>query len=268
MMCLLMPFTFRKRPPNTPPCSSLLDSLNEAVLIVNDNSEILFANRSWQHLIDADSEATPSHLLEYVHPADRDVWQQVCCQVNRQESPAPLWLRVMGAGHELRWCELRAQPLGVGSAWPASLSLCDITPQVQRNQVLSASHRSLSQLVNGLPVMVYRARNNRRWTMEYVSDGCYGLTGYTAETLLNHSLISYGDMIHPQDADQVWEEVQDALREHRSFELDYRIQCADGHLLRVNEKGHGVYSHNAAVLGVEGVIIAFDADPSTSHTDR
>ena len=43
MMCLLMPFTFRKRPPNTPPCSSLLDSLNEAVLIVNDNSEILFA---------------------------------------------------------------------------------------------------------------------------------------------------------------------------------------------------------------------------------
>ncbi|WP_336269822.1 PAS domain-containing protein [Vreelandella arctica] len=263
MLSLLMPLGLRsKRRATTPPYRRLLDSLNEAVMVVDESSEIIYANRSWKHLIGDNDGANLAHLLDYVHPADRAVWQQLCRQVNRQERPAPLWLRVMGADHGLRWCELRAQSLELGSVWPVSLSLCDITPQVQRDQIHSANHRSLSQLVNGLPVMIYRARNNRHWTMEYVSDGCHALTGYPAEALLNHSLISYGEMIYAQDADQVWEQVQDALREHRSFELAYRIQCADGRLRRISEKGHGVYSQNAAVLGVEGVIIAFEADIS------
>ncbi|WP_062372162.1 PAS domain-containing protein [Halomonas sp. KX33721] len=263
MIDLLMPFALRsKRHAATLPYCRLLDSLNEAVMVVNDSSAIVYANRSWQHLIGEKEGAKMPHLLDYVHPADRAVWLQLCRQINRQERPEPLWLRVMGADHGLRWCELRAQSLEIGSVWPVSLSLCDITPQVHRDQIHSANHRSLSQLVNGLPVMVYRARNNRHWTMEYVSDGCHELTGYPAEALLNHSLISYGEMIHSQDADQVWEQVQDALREHRSFELAYRIQCADGRLRRVSEKGHGVYSQNAAALGVEGVIIAFETDIS------
>ncbi|PMR72983.1 PAS domain-containing protein [Billgrantia endophytica] len=229
----------------------LLDSLNEAVLILDATSRILFANRRWREM----GGARAHRLLGRIHPADRDCWHRLRLQVERRVPSAPLTVRVMSASGELRWCEARVQSLHGTDAWPASMTLCDVTAQVRQEQILSASHRSLSQLVNGLPVMIYRARNNRNWSMEYVSEGCRTLTGYAAEALVNQAPISYGEVIHPDDADRVWEQVQDALRRRLDFELHYRIRHAEGHVKFVSEKGHGLYAGNGDVLGVAGVIM-------------
>lgn len=254
---LLAPFARRARPA-PPSATCLLDSLDEAVLAVDASGQVLFANRSWFHLTGHRSRHRLPRLLDHIHPADRDGWNALRQQLDQADRAAitPHWLRVVQADGELRWCELRGQPLRAGAAWPASLSLCDITPQVRREQLRSASHRSLTQLVNGLPAMLYRARNNRRWTMEYVSEGCQSLTGYPAEALLNQTHLSYGEVIHPADAEAVWQQVQAALSDRLDFELRYRIRHADGTLRTVSEKGHGVYADNGEVLGVEGVILA------------
>jgi PAS domain S-box-containing protein len=254
---LLAPFVRWTRPA-LPSAACLLDSLDEAVLAVDAGSRVLFANRSWYRLTGHRSHQRLPQLLDHIHPADRDGWNALRQQLDQADRAAmtPHWLRVVQADGELRWCELRGQPLQADAAWPASLSLCDITPQVRREQLRSASHRSLTQLVNDLPAMLYRARNNRRWTMEYVSEGCQALTGYPAEALLNQTHLSYGEVIHPADAERVWEQVQEALGDRLSFELHYRIRHADGTLRPVSEKGHGVYAENGDVLGVEGVIFA------------
>lgn len=264
---LLAPFS-RRVEPALPSAARLLDSLDEAVLAVDASGRILFANRSWHRLTE---HRSPHRLLEHIHPADHDCWAALCRQLDRtgQADLSPHWLRVVQTSGELRWCEMRGQPLQAEMAWPASLSLRDITPQVRHEQLLSASHRSLAQLVNGLPAMLYRARNNRHWTMEYVSAGCQAVTGYPAEALLNQAHLSYGAVIHPADAERVWEQVQQALGDGVSFELGYRIRHADGTLLTVSEKGHGVYAENGDVLGVEGVILALkkSASPRLSEVD-
>lgn len=254
---LLAPFA-RWRKPALPSAARLLDSLDEAVLAVDAGSRILYANRSWHRLTGHRSTHRLPRLLDHIHPADRDGWAALCRQLDRADQGAmqPRWLRVVQANGDLLWCELRGQPLQADRAWPASLSLCDITPQVRHEQFRSASHRSLTQLVNGLPAMLYRARNNRHWTMEYVSEGCQALTGYPARALLNQAHLSYGAVIHPADAERVWDQVQEALSDCLSFELHYRIRHADGPLRSVSEKGHGVYADNGDVLGVEGVILA------------
>ncbi|WP_432697846.1 PAS domain-containing protein [Marinobacterium sp. YM272] len=234
----------------------VLDSLDEAVLVIDAQETILHGNRRWHQLTgDTTCEGQPVH--RYLHPRDLTLWREQLDQLRQGALPKPVWLR-LPTGNDLHWCELRAQPLYPDTTWPVSLTLCDITPQVRRDQQRAASHRSLSQLVSNLPVMLYRARNNRNWTMEYVSDGCLDVTGYSADALINQPRLSYGALIHPDDAGMVWDQVQEALHRRESFELHYRIHHADGSERRVEEKGQGVYSESGTVLGVEGVIFSVD----------
>ncbi|SEG56114.1 PAS domain-containing protein [Marinobacterium lutimaris] len=241
---------------------TLLDSLDEAVLVIDQQEIILQANRRWLELSDGDSSiGKPLHL--YLHPRDHGLWREQLDQLRKGERPVPVWLRLL-SDSDLHWCELRTQPVNRDLTWPVSLTLCDITPQVRRDQQRDADHRSLSQLMANLPVMLYRARNNRNWSMEYVSEGCLEVTGYSADALVNQPRLSYGALIHPEDAGPVWDQVQEALHRRESFDLHYRIHHADGSERNVTEKGQGVYAESGTVLGVEGVIFAVDIPEAPS----
>ncbi|WP_051299224.1 PAS domain-containing protein [Marinobacterium litorale] len=248
----------RSRSAQTDPVD-VLDSLDEAVVVIDEQERILYRNRRWESLEQATGQ--PDHALplhRFMHPLDQAPWREFLGQLNQGQRPDPLWVR-LPVGEALYWCELRAQPLYKDADWPISLSFCDITPQVRRDQQRDASHRSLNQLVSNLPVMLYRARNNRNWSMEYVSEGCLSLTGYSADALVNQPRLSYGALIHPEDAGPVWEEVQQALHDNRPFELYYRIHHANGAIVQVREKGQGLYAESGAVLGVEGVIFTLES---------
>ncbi|MGE4407778.1 PAS domain-containing protein [Pseudomonas sp.] len=190
-------------------------------------------------------------LANFLHPADVQAWSQVLGQL-RPARTEVLLLRYLTCSGERRWVEVRLRRRLGGFV----ASLGDITGQIQRRQSLQASHRSLSNLLDGLPMMVYRCRNNRHWSMEYVSAGCLELTGYRPEQLLDSRSLTFNDLIHPDDREHVWAEVQAGLQEQRAFVFDYRLLCADGQEKRVREHGNGIYAANGEVLGLEGVVLA------------
>lgn len=111
---------------------------------------------------------------------------------------------------------------------------------------------SVSGLVNDLPALIYKGDNVRAWRMQYVSEGCLHLTGYSAEQLTREQ--SYGALILEEYSDYVWYSVQCALLKHEPFQLRYRICCADGQIKEVCETGVGLYSSSGEILGLEGVI--------------
>jgi len=84
----------------------------------------------------------------------------------------------------------------------------------------------LATLLSNLPGMVYRCRNDAQWTMEIVSDGCLELTGHPSSALLFNRDVAYADLIHVDDRDRVWDEVQAALADRRPFRLLYRLVTA------------------------------------------
>ncbi|WP_319381287.1 PAS domain-containing protein [Thiomicrorhabdus sp.] len=90
--------------------------------------------------------------------------------------------------------------------------------------------------------------------MEYVSDGCLELTGYSPEKMVNNAELSYGSLIHSDDREAVWCNVQKAIQAERSFELRYRLLHASGEIRSVYEKGCAIYSDSGSILGIEGVI--------------
>lgn len=112
----------------------------------------------------------------------------------------------------------------------------------------------LSTIINNLAGMAYRCLNDRNWTMEWISGGCYNLTLYQPEDLIQNRVTSYNDLIHPDDRDRVWDDIQEALTEKKGFEFEYRIRTAEGQEKWVWEQGHGVFDIHKGLLALEGII--------------
>lgn len=101
------------------------------------------------------------------------------------------------------------------------------------------SQRVLSTLLSNLPGMVYRCRNDKDWTMEFVSEGCFDLTGYQLSEFTDKKK-SFAQIIHPDDQDRLFSEVQEAVLAKRAFRFEYRIRTADGKEKWVWEQGRPV----------------------------
>ncbi|HTH44765.1 MAG TPA: PAS domain-containing protein, partial [Oxalicibacterium sp.] len=71
----------------------------------------------------------------------------------------------------------------------------------------------LGTLLSNLDGMVYRCRQDAYWTMEFVSQGCFALTGYKEEELLFNSRVSYEEIVHPDDRDFVRIVIEQATSE-------------------------------------------------------
>ncbi len=121
-------------------------------------------------------------------------------------------------------------------------------------QALREKERMLTTLMSNLDGMVYRCRNDERWTMEFISNGCYHLTGYRPEELLHNSHLSYKELEHPEDRARVREEITAALLENRRFFVEYRIQCRDGEIKWVWERGVGIHDEAGNVITLEGFV--------------
>jgi PAS domain S-box-containing protein len=130
----------------------------------------------------------------------------------------------------------------------------DITEAKRAEQKLREKERALSTLMSNLPGLAYRCRNDASWTMEFLSEGCLELTGYAPAELLGSAPKAYVDIIHPEDRERVWEEVQAALREGKKFQLLYRIVPKEGGEKWVWEQGLGVCSATGKLEVLEGFV--------------
>ncbi|MFM0740130.1 PAS domain-containing protein [Paraburkholderia xenovorans] len=228
-----------------------LDAFPVALLQVDDDGRIRNANAAWGELMDAHSVG--AEMAGYIHPEDRPIWREM---LERTHAEAGVCIRerirfVRPPG-ELRWLELTCRRHD-GAFF---VSAFDATAQKRQQTSIEARLRSAMGLLNGVPGLIYRGRNNPSWSMEFVSDGCEELTGYPAAWFVDSHEHSYSQLIVQADVDYVWRGVQEALADRRPFELRYRIRRASGDVRSVWERGIGIYSASSEVLGIEGAIFA------------
>ncbi len=132
-----------------------------------------------------------------------------------------------------------------------SMQAAQAIERKRAEQELRESQRKLFTLFSNLPGMAYRCANDDPWTMEFVSEGCFALTGYRPADLVGNSKLS---LIVPLDREGVRRAVDDAVIRCRAFEVTYRIQTADGGEKWVWERGGGVFSPTGEVQASEGFI--------------
>lgn len=142
--------------------------------------------------------------------------------------------------------------------YDGALAMCtDITYYKKTETALKESERQLSTLIRNLPGIAYRCAYNPDWTMEFISEGCFELTGYSPSDFVSNRTISFGEIIHPEDAERVFQEVTEAVTKNIPYRLFYRIYQRSGKMRWAFEQGSGVRGENGELIALEGFITDF-----------
>jgi signal transduction histidine kinase len=107
---------------------------------------------------------------------------------------------------------------------------------------LRETQRAMSTLVANLPGLAYRSTTGPERHIEFISDGCIQLTGWTPSEFLTGRVSFASGVVDPDDQRYVSNAVQQALEAHRPFQLVYRIRTKLGDAKWCWEQGRGVYS--------------------------
>jgi len=133
-------------------------------------------------------------------------------------------------------------------------SIRDVSEWKDVEKEMEERGRFLSTLIANLPGFAYRCRNDRNWTMEYISDGCRDVTGYEPSDFIGNATLAFNDIIHPDYRDVLWNLRQKNLAEQRVFEYEYPITTRSGQTRWVWERGRGIFSEEGTLLYLEGFI--------------
>ena len=156
---------------------------------------------------------------------------------------------------ETIWVEIDSKPVVQdGQVVAVEGIIRDITNRKLADIKLVKSQRSMATLLCNLPGMAYRCKNDRQWTMEFVSAGSIELTGYEPDELIESKLLPFNDVIVAQDRQMVWASVQVAVAKRQSYQITYRIMSRDGQIKWVWEQGQGVFTDAGQLEAIEGFI--------------
>jgi PAS domain S-box-containing protein len=143
----------------------------------------------------------------------------------------------------------------------------NIKPDQQTVELrLRERERFLRTLIANLPGVVFRCRADQLLTKEFVSDGCFDLTGYRAEDLIGEDAVAtWQEIMHPEDRERVLTEIRRLIEEgqpveNRQFQVSYRLNARDESIRHVRDRFHFVHDSSGAIVALEGFI--------TDITDR
>lgn len=118
---------------------------------------------------------------------------------------------------------------------------------------LAESERNKSILLSNMPGVAFRCSNDAIYTVTFISDSCYDLTGYTAEELLSMKP-SYNDLIHPEYRSALIGKWDSEDAENTISTDEYPITTKSGETKWVMEQSQRVYDKDHNVIESEGFI--------------
>ncbi|HET8871640.1 MAG TPA: ATP-binding protein [Aquabacterium sp.] len=126
--------------------------------------------------------------------------------------------------------------------------------RAQAQQALVESENKYLRLIANLPGCVYRCLPDRRNTMLFLTDGIEALSGRTAAQFMSGE-VCLSDIVAPEDLAAIDREVRAAVAQKRSYEVHYRIQHTDGHIVWAYGKGQGIYDERGKLQYFDGLIL-------------
>lgn len=170
-----------------------------------------------------------------------------------------LWVELQP--HGLRFLQGVYHPHrnGSGAIEGVVIVIHDITEREKNRIELEENQQAMSRLFANLRGIAYRCKFAKGWPMEFLSQGCEELTGYTDREFYR-GIATWGDLIVQEDREYVWQEISRQINRKERFQIEYRIRDRSGRLKWFWEKGGGVFDPNGQILAIEGFI--------TDITDR
>jgi PAS domain S-box-containing protein len=117
---------------------------------------------------------------------------------------------------------------------------------------------SYSALFNAGPTVLFEKSYPDNMTIGYVSPNVLQLLGFRDSELMGQR--SFYDLVHPEDLPEFKQAIEQAgNNEVSSFEMEYRLMCADWHYIWVYSLVHLNRNHAGQVQKIQGYITSIQA---------
>lgn len=235
---------------------ALVENLPEGVVIYT-HDQILYANVGAYKIANVKPSKglkTKYSIFDFLLPKFKKEIERKIKLILNGKSYGALEMKLVTTTGKIIDIEARSNVIFYKGKKAIQAIFSEITYRKQVEKSLRESERQLSTLISNLQGMAYRCKNDKNWTMEFVSDGCKELTGYGKSELITNKSISYNDIILKEDRKQVWEGVQKALKNKKIFSLIYRIKTKSGDIKWMQEQGKGIFDENDELIALEGFI--------------
>lgn len=222
----------------------ILESATEGIGLIDESNRYTYLNESYATLYGYDREELIGKHWATLYPDD---------EVQRFEDRILPELEAEGA-----WSGESYGQRVTGELFPERVSLTqledgghvcvvrDISDRVDRQ-------RQFETLLKNIRGMVYRAKNEPNWPMTQVQGNVEEFLGYTADAFESGD-VTWGDLIHPDDEQRLWDTVQSELDTSGNFEITYRVYDADGNVKWLLERGRGIFDQDDDIEALEGLI--------------
>jgi PAS domain S-box-containing protein len=246
---------------------ALVENLPEGVVIYNAE-QILYANIGAYKIAKVkqiQGAKTKYSIFDFVLPKFKVEIEKKIKLILNGKSFGAVEMKLVTTDGKIIDIEARSSLIFYKGNQAIQAIFSEITYRKQVEKSLRESERQLSTLISNLQGMAYRCKNDKNWSMEFVSEGCHQLTGYTSADIVQNKSISFSDLILEEDRNYVWEEVQKALKNKEIFKLIYRIKTKTGQLKWLHEQGKGIYDDDKKLIALEGFITDISKEKNTEN---
>ncbi len=136
----------------------------------------------------------------------------------------------------------------------AVLIIHDISESYKIHKELAKRNAEFRSLVTNVAGVYYRCKSEPGWPVEYISGYVEKITGYKPEEFTEGKR-NFSSIIHPDDREKAWNEINDDLKEKDTFASEYRIIAANGEIKWIVDRGW-LPPRKTGIGMIEGV--AFD----------
>ncbi len=237
---------------------AIFESSVEGILVVADDGSIRRANAAGEAMFGySQGELTGKKVEALIPQKFRKNHKSYRTDYSKKPKARPmgqdmdLWgLRKDGSHFPLK---ISLSPTKIDGQQVVVAFVMDITEQKKAEVTSFESNRKLSTLIDNLQGIVYRCKNDRNWTMEYISDGCLAITGYSPKEFLEGK-VQFSHITFQEDQEAVWNDTQKGIREKKPYSLSYRIRDKKGNIKYMSELGQGIFDRNGDLEALEGFI--------------
>jgi len=234
----------------------LFETADDLIMILSPDGRFQYVNVAWRRtLAYTDNEIQQISIFDIIHPDEKTSCHLIFSEVREGKVHPKIKTRFVAKDGKIIPVE---GSCNIDSEEGKILSIRgifrDMTDREKTEHELIESKRKLTTLMDNLQGMVYRCKNDPDWTMEFVSGGCFALTGYPPEDIIQNRKLSYNTLILPEYRTRVWEKWQEVLKNHEVFHGEYPIRTAAGQVKWVWEQGRGVFDSEGGLLALEGYI--------------
>ena len=234
-----------------------LDTAIDGIITINCKGKIVSTNQATEQLLGwAESELLGVNVKVLVpepHASAHDGYLQRYLKTREA--------RIIGKGREVQALhkngELIDIQLSIGHVKIAQKDffvafISDIRQRLKMEAALQENERKLQSLVSNIPGIVFRCKNDKQWSMIFISDAVESITGYPADDFrLPNPIRDISELYHPDD----YEKIYNTIVDQESYSLEYRIIRRDGEVRWLMEYGTCIKDDESGEVWLDGFIM-------------